>query len=172
MGQPFPASTTSEDFPDGTVGYTYSLRVRATDSAGNVSAWSPVENVTVVNDPSSAVLPFSSPITNNTSFQVQWLGFASNTINSYKIYYRVAPSATWVEWNTYLGTVTFDTFDVTSEIPGYANETILVQFQAVATANNSPVEPLDPGGVEASIVVDPNDNMSNNTIFLPVVAKN
>lgn len=172
IGATFPASTTSENFPDGTVGYTYSLQVRAKDNAGNVSAWSPIINVTIVNNPSSTVLPIAgAPITTNTSFTVTWLGFSSppTTINNYTIYYRVQPSTTWVPWQVGV-TDNDELFDATTVIPGYTDETIVVEFQSRATANNSPVEPEGPS--EASIVVDPNDNMNGNTIFLPLVVKN
>ncbi len=172
IGADFPPSSTSGNFPGGTVGYTYSLQVRATDNVGNVGAWSPSINVIVVNDPSSVVLPLAdAPITTNTSFQVTWQGFSTHQINNYTIYYRVLPSATWVSWDTYAANITFATFDVTTEIAGYANETIIIQFQAIATANNSAPEPLQPDRVEASIVVDPNDNMSSNTVFMPLTFK-
>lgn len=166
----FPGNITGENFPGGTVGFTYSLQVRARDNVGNVSAWSPIINVTIVNNPSSAVLPFSNPITSNTSFQVQWLGFSTNPINTFTIFYRVSPSTTWIQWGIYNGSTTFDTFDVTNEINGYANETILVEFQSRATANNSPAEPARPTA-DASIVVDPNGNMDNNTVYMPVIAR-
>ena len=46
-------------------------------------------------------LPFDPAVVQATSVQVSWLGFASNTITQYDIYYRVAPSTTWINWNSY-----------------------------------------------------------------------
>ena len=170
IGATFPASTTDATFPDGTVDYAYSLRVRATDSVGNTSQWSPIEVVTIVNDPSSTVLPFSNPVTDLTTFQVQWLGFANNTINSYTVYYRVPGVTGWETWNTFNGTTTFADFTVDgSTVPGYGGETIQVQFQVTAIANNSPPEPFDPNRVEANIIVDPGNNIGNNIVFLPLL---
>ena len=165
----FPANITSDAFVGAVVGYSYTLQVRAIDNAENVSEWSTPDSVTIINDPSSVVLPLAdSPITTKTSFQVSWLGFATNSINDYTIYYRVAPSSNWIPWETFTGLVTFATFDAKTVIPDYNDETINIQFQATAKANNSNPEPLQSNGVEASIIVDPLNTMTNRT-YLPII---
>ncbi len=162
----YPASQTSDWASGAEDGKTYEFRVRAIDNAGNYSAWSQT-STTVVLTPFSTILPFSPPIVNGSSFQVSWVGFAPTTITQYDIKYRVAGGA-WTDWQSFLGTTTFATFDAATIVPGWdTNGTALIEFEVRAIAQNLAPEAFT-GEPEAGIVADPGGNMQVQAYF-PII---
>ena len=162
----YPASQTSDWATGAEDGKTYEFRVRAIDNAGNYSAWSQT-STTKVQDPFSTIRPFSSPIVNGSSFQVNWVGYTTTTITQFDIKYRVAGGA-WTDWQSFPGTTTFATFDAATEIPGWdPNGTALIEFEVRAIDQTPPPESFT-GIPEAGIVADPGGNMEVQAYF-PII---
>jgi hypothetical protein len=164
----FPSSQTNEWVNGAVVGRTYSIRMQAVDRVDNVSAFTPTQNVTVISDPTSVVLPFNPSIVPGPTFNVLWQGFTSTTITQFIVKYQV-DGGPWQDMGIYPGTQSFAEFDA-STLPGWPNiPATIIGFEVAATAQSQPQEPFK-GVAEASIVVDPLNTMTNIT-YMPVVFK-
>ncbi len=95
-------TATSATFTNAQVGMRYGFRVRALDWVGNVEAFSPYAQAQTTisgGEPVAAIVPFSSPITRNKTFVVQWQGIAvpGTVIDSFDVQYRMNGGA-WTAW--------------------------------------------------------------------------
>jgi hypothetical protein len=168
----FPVGQTTEWVNGLGIGKTYTFRMHAVDNVGNVSDWIYAPNVTIVSDPVSFVLPFDNAITTSLTFDVSWVGFTSSSsgIEGFYIKYQV-DGGDWEDWysNVISTTATFDATSLFSgEIP--PRKAKVIGFEVSATTADLPQEAFK-GVAEATIVVDPDNTMTNIT-YMPIVAKN
>ena len=104
--QPFvtDSTATSAVFSGATVGWTYGFRARALDFVLNTEPWSPqAEAQTIISggDPGAEIVPFSSPVTQQPRFVVQWRGIPvpGTRIDSFEVQFRFNGGA-WTPWLT------------------------------------------------------------------------
>ena len=104
--QPFvtDSTATSAVFSGATVGWTYGFRARALDFVLNTEPWSPqAEAQTIISggDPGAEIVPFSSPVTQQPRFVVQWRGIPvpGTRIDSFDVQFRFNGGA-WTPWLT------------------------------------------------------------------------
>jgi len=167
----FSSAQTSEWISGAMVGRTYTFRMQAVDNVGNVSEFTPQQNVVVVNDPISFIVPFNPSVVPGPTFNVFWQGFTSTTITQFRVRYQV-DGGPWAEipGSPFSGTQSFALFDA-SLLPGWTfTKATIIGFEVVATANNLPAETFT-GVPEAQIIVDPNDTLTN-ILFMPVIFRN
>ena len=164
----FPAYYTSDWQNGAAVGETYSFRMQAIDQAGNTSDWTPIQNVTVISDPTSIVRPFNPVIIPGPTFDVFWQGFSTNVITQFVIKYQV-DGGPWQEMagSPFPGTQSFAQFDASTLAGWPFTKATIVGFEVAATAQNLPQETFK-GIAEATIVLDPNNTMTNMT-YMPIV---
>jgi hypothetical protein len=125
----------------------YQFRVRATDRAGNLSAWSAPESITVDTEaPVSTITLFDPAIIGTTTFQVEWTGDDGSNgsgIDYYNIYSRRANDG-WVLW---LSQTTNTSASFT------APNDAAYSFEAAAVDNLGNAETFN-GVPEAGVIVD------------------
>jgi hypothetical protein len=165
-------------------GETYGVRVRGTDNAGNVGAWSNESFTTVYTTPPfprATVLPIDPPgdrpgISDSAVFNVTWLIEAApgtTAVQETSLWYS-CDGGTWVQWlNNAPGT--FAEFDSTVNNSGCTpgQSVHLYRFEATGKAEYpGPVVRVEQrrGEAEASIVVDPEGEMIVRAYF-PVIAQ-
>lgn len=140
----------------------YQFRVRATDKAGNLSAWSAPEEITVdTKPPDSTVRPFIPVSVHTTTFLVEWTaddGPNGSGVQYVDIYSRQGTQA-WTQWIAQT-TDTSATFTATVEAT--------YGFIAIGTDNLGNVEPFT-GVAEAGVIVDINPPFVETVAFLPVI---
>ncbi len=95
-------TATSAVFSGAKVGSTYGFRVRALDWVGNVEPFSPsAQAQTFISggDPTAQIIPFSSRVTRDNTFVVQWQGMPvpGTEIDSYDVQVRFNGGA-WSPW--------------------------------------------------------------------------
>ena len=96
------STATSAVFSGAAVGATYGFRARALDFALNVEPWSPqAEAQTTISggNPGAEMVPFSSRVTQQPRFVVQWRGIPvpGTRIDSFDVQYRFNGGA-WTPW--------------------------------------------------------------------------
>lgn len=102
--QPFRSDTTETAavFTNAQAGARYGFRVRALDWVGNVEPFSPyaqAETTISGGDPTAMIVPFSSRVTQQAVFVVQWQGtpVPGTVIDSFDVQVRFNDGA-WVPW--------------------------------------------------------------------------
>jgi hypothetical protein len=142
-------------------GEFYEFQARATDNVGNVQSYGnfPQASTTVVLNSVAVVREFASPITDQTSFNVSWIGYHAPgvTINTYDVNYRFNNGA-WIPWYSGNELNALFTLGTTDGI---------YYFEARARDSNGAVEPFT-GTAEAAIVVDTIGAMEQ-ALWLPMV---
>jgi hypothetical protein len=145
-------------------GQKYEFRARAIDNAGNQEPYPDASeaNTTVVLYSVSDVLPFTpSPITDQLSFDVYWIGSPLGAIiTQYDIRYRFDGGA-WQFWGSFPTTnAHFDLVD--PDLDG------LYEFEVRAINDLGQVEPWT-GAAEASIIVDRHPPFFQVYDYLPLI---
>lgn len=144
---------------------TYQFRVRATDRAGNLSAWSSPESITVDTlAPVSIVLQFDPSIIHTNTFQVEWVGDDGATgsgIQYYDIYSRKG-NEDWLHWYQAPYTITSKVFTATGDA-SYSFEAT-----AVDILGNMEIRNFIP---EAGIIVDIEPPFVVRRANLPLIFK-
>ena len=141
---------------------TFEFRVRATDRANNLGAWSaPVSIQLDTTVPYSYVLPFSTFVVNPNSFLVQWTGSdgAGTGIQYYDTRYRFN-HGDWLNW---LGHQTGNSATFNAQ-----NGDGVYDFEVRAVDNVGNIEQYTGLG-EAQIIVDAVPPFLSPNIFMPVL---
>jgi hypothetical protein len=158
---------TAEQVTGAEDGQRWEFRARATDNAGNVQPWSSVAQAWTListSGPSSMVLPFQPPITNQDSVLVQWTGEAAPglAIEYYNIRYRYN-NGSWTIWlDQAPATQTQATFtDLRAEDGVYC-------FQSQAMDSLGRLEAW-PNECMSTVIVDRNAPFVAPNAFIPLV---
>jgi hypothetical protein len=164
--QPFvtDSTATSAVFNGAVVGATYGFRVRALDFVVNVEPWSPqAEAQTTISggDPVAEIVPFSSQITQQPRFMVQWRGIPvpGTRIDSFDVQFRFNNGA-WTSWLSSFP-------DTSSEFIANQGDGVY-EFRVRARDNAGKVSPWAEGPGNA-IAVDTVAPFIVPQVWLPVV---
>jgi chitin-binding protein len=140
----------------------YQFRVRATDKAGNLSAWSAPEEITVdTMPPESTVLPFIPVSVHTTTFQVEWTaddGPNGSGVQYIDIYSRQGI----LPWSLSIAQTTATSAIFTAPVEATYG------FIAIGTDNLGNIEPFT-GVPEAGVIVDINPPFVETAAYFPVI---
>ena len=163
--QPFRSDTTATSamFTGAAPGSTYGFRVRALDWVGNVEPFSPqAQAFTTISggDPAAEIVPFSSRVTQQPRFFVQWRGIPvpGTRIDSYDVAFRFNGGA----WNPWLGAFP----DTGSEFIANQGDGVY-EFRVRARDNAGAISPWAEGPGNA-IAVDTIAPFIVPTVWMPV----
>ena len=153
------------------------FRVRATDNAGNVQAWSPNAQARTIifNQPVAVVLPFNPSIIQSTApvtnvIPVRWTAFVApgTSVATFQLRFRytdfdgvVGP---WTTWDTFPGTTLSADFDYAARNLGNG----IYEFSATAVNNIGQPQPAPVDGTNASVILDL-DDLIHPEEFLPII---
>jgi len=157
-------SSTSGQITGAAQGNVYEFQARATDNAGNVGSYPnhPQASTTVVLYSVAVVRPFSPYITDQTSFNVSWIGYHAPgvTIVTYDVRYRFN-NGPWTNWVS-TGNTSAPFTAVDPNVDG------IYEFEARAIDSHNQTEPWT-GVPEAAMIVDRHAPYIEKALYFPMI---